>query len=86
MATRLQVLLDDAELRSIQRLARQERLSTAEWVRRRLREGIAAGTPSDTESKVAAIDAAYRLRAPTAQIAQMLDEIERGYRMDPANP
>ena len=39
MTKRLQVLLDDAELRTIQRLARRDKLTTAEWVRRRLREG-----------------------------------------------
>ena len=38
MTKRLQVLMDDDELRSIQRLARKERMTTAEWVRQRLRE------------------------------------------------
>ena len=46
MTKRLQVLLDDAELRTIQRIARREKLTTAEWVRRRLRED-AGGPPFD---------------------------------------
>jgi hypothetical protein len=79
---RLQVLLDDAELRTIQRLARREKLTTAEWVRRRLREG-AASSRGDTASKLAAIHAAYRLGSsggePEADIDQMLEEIEQGY-------
>ncbi len=88
MTKRLQVLLDDVELRTIQRLARRDRLTTAEWVRRRLREGATAGERPDTASKLAAIHAAYRheTAAPAPDIAQMLDEIERGYRTDPSSP
>jgi hypothetical protein len=79
MTKRLQVLLDDAELRTIQRLARRDKLTTAEWVRRRLREG-AASSRSDTASKLAAIHAAYRHTvAPAPDIDQMLAEIEQGY-------
>jgi hypothetical protein len=82
---RLQVLLDDAELRSIQRIARRERLTTAEWVRRQLREGAQAAGPN-TASKLAAIHRAVHLqdRAPSPTIDQMLEEIERGYRYDPS--
>lgn len=80
MTKRLQVLLDDSELRTIQRLARREKLTTAEWVRRRLREG-AASSRGDTASKLAAIHAAYRHTSdvPEPDIEQMLDEIELGY-------
>lgn len=88
MTKRLQVLLDDVELRTIQRLARRDKLTTAEWVRRRLREGAAAGSRPDTASKLAAIHAAYRHAsdAPSPEIDQMLEEIEQGYRADPSNP
>jgi hypothetical protein len=83
---RLQVLLDDTELRTIQRLARRDKLTTAEWVRRRLREGAAASSRPDTGTRLAAIHAAYRIgsgeRAP--DIDQMLAEIERGYLTDRA--
>jgi hypothetical protein len=81
---RLQVLLDDGELRAIQRIARKERLTTAEWVRRRLREGAAASARPDTAARLAAIHAAYRgdTRAPAPDIDQMLNEIERGYLSD----
>ena len=81
MTTRLQVLLDDDELKTIQRLARRDRLTTAEWVRRRLREGVAAGSRPDTASRLEAIHAAYRhgSTAPAPAIDQMLAEIERGY-------
>jgi hypothetical protein len=76
---RLQVLLDDTELRTIQRLARRDKLTTAEWVRRRLREG-AASSRGDTATKLAAIHEAYRhTDAPAPDIDQMLAEIEQGY-------
>jgi hypothetical protein len=81
---RLQVLLDDSELRVIQRLARRDKLTTAEWVRRRLREGAAASSRPDAATRLAAIHAAYRRASdgPAPDIDQMLDEIELGYRAD----
>ena len=84
MTKRLQVLLDDSELRTIQRLARRDKLTTAEWVRRRLREGAAASARPDTATRLAAIHAAYRHEStePSPGIDQMLDEIERGYLPD----
>ncbi len=84
MTTRLQVLLDDDELRTIQRMARREKLTTAEWVRRRLREGAAASARPDTASRLAAIHTAYRHQssAPATEIDQLLEEIELGYRTD----
>ena len=84
MTKRLQVLLDDAELRTIQRLARRDKVTTAEWVRRRLREGAEASSRPDTASRLAAIHAAYRREAgvPSPDIDQMLAEIESGYLSD----
>jgi hypothetical protein len=77
MTKRLQVLLDDRELQAIQRLARREKVSTAEWVRRRLREAVSEMRP-DTASKLAAIQAAYRHTSdvPEVDIDQMLSETE----------
>jgi hypothetical protein len=86
MTKRLQVLLDDAELRTIQRIAKREKLTTAEWVRRQLREGAEARGLPDTASKLAAIHAAYRHEAPAPDIDQMLDEIELGYLSDSSKP
>ena len=76
---RLQVLMDDDELREIQRLARRERVTTAEWVRQRLRESRERQARPDIAAKLGAIQAAYRHEGPTADIEQMLEEIERGY-------
>jgi hypothetical protein len=79
MTKRLQVLFDDDELREIQRLARQNRVTTAEWVRRSLRAAREAESASDVGQKLAAVRTAVAHRFPTADIEAMLGEIERGY-------
>jgi hypothetical protein len=76
---RLQVLMDDDELREIQRSARRERVTTAEWVRQRLREARERQARPDIAAKLAAVQTAHRHQGPTGDIEQMLSEIERGY-------
>jgi len=79
MSKRLQVLLPDQELQDIQRLAKRERLTVGEWVRRALRDARASRPVSEPESKLKAVRRAAKYSFPTADIAQMLSEIERGY-------
>lgn len=79
MSKRLQVLLDEAEWRDVQRAARAKRMTTAEWVRQALRAARTREPRGDTGKKLDVIRAAARHQFPTADIAQMLDEIERGY-------
>jgi hypothetical protein len=78
---RLQVLLEDDELRAIQEVARKRRMTTAEWVRQQLRAGREAEGRSDIARKLAAIRkaAASWPPAPAPDIDQMNAEIERGY-------
>ena len=76
---RLQVLVDDDELLQIQQSARRERVTTAEWVRQRLREARERQARPDIAAKLAAIQTAYRQQGPTGDIEQILSEIERGY-------
>jgi len=76
---RLQVLMDDEELQEIQQSARRERVTTAEWVRQRLREARERQARPDIAAKLAAIQTAYRQQGPTGDIDQILSEIERGY-------
>ena len=78
MSKRLQVILDDAELREIKKIARARHLSVAAWVREVLRSarGRAAADPAD---KLAAIRAAARHRFPTGDIDEVVAQIERGY-------
>lgn len=80
MTTRLQVLLDDADLRAIQHLAKLRGMTTAEWVRQALRVARQAEAGRDPREKLDAIRMATRHSFPTSDIDQMLDEIERGYR------
>ena len=82
MSKRLQVLLEEDELRDIQRAARRERLTVAEWVRQALREVRRQRPQAQLERKLAAIRKASAAAAPTADIDQMLAEIERGYRRE----
>ncbi|MCY4113322.1 MAG: ribbon-helix-helix protein, CopG family [Chloroflexi bacterium] len=78
MSKRLQVLLDEEEYREIQRVARRQRVTVAEWVRQALRQARSddAGT---IDAKLRAIAKASRHSFPTADIEDMLEEIEAGY-------
>jgi methylmalonyl-CoA mutase N-terminal domain/subunit len=79
MSKRLQVLLEEAEMADVRRAARQQRLTTAEWVRQALRAARRAAPHGDPKKKLAVVRAAARHQFPTADIGQMLAEIERGY-------
>jgi hypothetical protein len=79
MSKRLQVLLEEAELKEIQRAARAERMTVAEWVRQALRSARREVPSRDPERKLAAIRAAARHSFPAPDIQKMLEEIERGY-------
>jgi hypothetical protein len=77
---RLQVLLDDEELRVIQSLARTRRMTTAAWVRASLRTSVEAETRVDLEAKLAAIRRAVGHVLPTVEIDRVLADIDRGDR------
>jgi len=79
MSKRLQVLLPDAEMAEIQRMARREHITVGEWARRVLREARSQQASGDPERKLKAIRKAATYSFPTADIEQMLAEIERGY-------
>jgi hypothetical protein len=78
MNKRLQVLLPDREMREIQRLARRERLSVGEWVRRALGEAREHRPLHDPDKKLKAIRRGAEFSFPTADIEQMNREIEQG--------
>lgn len=83
MSTRLQVVVQDAELREIRRAARRQGMTLSEWVRRSLREARRAVSTRDPEQKLAVLRAALEHAAPAPDIEQMLAEIERGYLSGP---
>ena len=78
MSKRLQVLLDEPEWRDVQRAARAQRLTVAEWVRQALRAARRTEPLCDTDKKLAVVRAAAQHAFPTADIDQMLAEIQRG--------
>ena len=80
MSKRLQVLLPDPEMQEIRTIARRERLTLGEWVRRTLREARSQQPVHDPKSKLKAVREAAKYSFPTAEIGVMLEEIERGFR------
>lgn len=79
MTTRLQVLLEDAEIAEIRRVAKRHRMTVAEWVRQALRRARRDEPDLDPRRKLAAVREAARGEYPTADIEQMLSEIEGEY-------
>ena len=79
MPKRLQVIVQDPEYRDIQRAARLRRMSIAEWVRQALVQARRSEPSREVSSKIEVIRAAARMDFPTADIDQMLREIEQGY-------
>jgi hypothetical protein len=79
MSKRLQVLLEERELKEIQRIARGQRTTVAEWVRQALRSARQQEPLGDAGRKLEAVRVAALHSFPTADIDQMLAEIERGY-------
>ena len=66
-------------MEEIRRLARRERLTVGEWVRRILREARSRRPVHEPQWKLKAVRKAAEYSFPTGDIEQMLGEIERGY-------
>ena len=79
MSIRLQVVMENTELEAIRAAALERGMTVSEWVRETLREARRKVSDGDAERKLAAIRAADRHAYPTADIDQMIAEIERGY-------
>ena len=79
MSKRLQVLVADEEMADIQLLAQRQHVTVGEWVRQTLREARRHQSVGDPEAKLKAIRRAVEYSFPTADIDQMLREIEQGY-------
>ena len=79
MSKRLQVLLRDAEMEEIRQIAERQRLTVGEWVRQALRRARSQEPVMEAARKLEAVREASRYSFPTADIDQLLAEIERGY-------
>lgn len=79
MSKTLEVLLDDAELREIQQLARRRRVTVAEWVRQALRAAKRQEHRDDMKRKLEMVRAASTHAFPSGTIEDMLGDIEKGH-------
>ena len=79
MSKRLQVVMTDDEFEELQRVARCEGMTVSDLVRRALREARISRTPVDTDTKLAVLRNAVHHNFPTADIEDVLADIERGY-------
>ena len=79
MSKRLQVILNDDEMREIRALAGLQHMTVSEWVRQMLREARRRRPTRDAAKKISVVRAAVRHAFPTGNIEQMLAEIEKGY-------
>jgi hypothetical protein len=79
MSKRLQVIVDDAEYRDLQKAARRRGLTVSQWVREAIRSMRRLEPSTDAARKLSVVREAVRHTYPTADIDEMLAEIERGY-------
>jgi hypothetical protein len=79
MSKRLQVLLQDAEMEEIRQIARRHRLTVGEWVRQALRAARNQEPAVAAAGKLKAVRKAAEYWFPSADIREMIAEIERGY-------
>ena len=80
MSKRLQVLLDERELSDIRRAATRAGQTVSEWARQAMRAHSRTGSSDvDPARKLAVIQSAATHAYPTAEIDEMLAEVEAGY-------
>jgi predicted DNA-binding ribbon-helix-helix protein len=79
MSKRLQVLLEESELKKIQQIARRKGMTVAEWVRQTLRAARSQEPVITSARKIKVLEAALKHHFPAGDIENMLDEIEQGY-------
>jgi hypothetical protein len=82
MSDHLKLVMSGEELNSIRDVAREQGMTVTEWVRETLAKACCHVAVGDGDRKLAAIRAAVEYRFPTADIDQMLSEIEPDSRRD----
>ena len=71
--------MPEEELKQIRKIARQNNMTVAEWVRLTLRAAWRREPGGKADQKLAIVRASARHAFPAPDINQMLAEIERGY-------
>ncbi len=85
MSHRLQVLLDEDEIRALRAAAGRERITVSEYVRKALRAATMEGPASGVAEKLMVVREAARHSYPVSDPEEMEREIAAGYLrgMDP---
>jgi hypothetical protein len=78
MSTRLQIVVSEDEAKQLRRSAKSAGLTLSEWARRALRRAQQVGAAASPEQRLRALDRALACGHPTADIDDVLAEIERG--------
>ena len=79
MSRTLQLSLPEEEIQVLERLAAREGVTVDEWVSRAVRQARVEHPAKTVEEKLKAIGKAAEYSFPTADIDQMVKEIEQGY-------
>ncbi len=84
MSKRLQVILDDKEMRDVQRIAKRQQMTVSEWVRQALRAAQRQVPLTDSNKKLGVVRAAARHDFPTGDVDQMLrDSLNQQEKISP---
>ena len=78
MSKRLQVMIPDEQYKLLSKTARRKRVAISQLVRESIRLGLLRGQPRSDEDKLDSILRYARFTGPTADIEEMLSQIERG--------
>jgi hypothetical protein len=75
----MQIIMDDNEFREIQRIAKSNNMSLAEWVRQVLRAARRGQPRGNPARRIDVVREAARHSFPTGDIGQIIGEIDEGY-------
>ena len=82
MCKRLQVILNDKEMRAIQHTAKRQQMTVAEWDRQALRTARRHVPLTGTKEKLGVVRVAAQYNFSIGDIDQVLREIEQGYQVN----
>ena len=83
MSIRLQVLLDEDELKEVKKLAVQENLTVSAWVRRAIQHEKKERPGTAARKKLQVIQNFSKYDFPTGDYKDMAAEIDSGYLKEP---
>ncbi len=83
MSIRLQVLLDEEELREVKTLAEQEKITVSAWVRRAIQHEKKERPGTTARKKLQVINSFAKYDFPTGDYKDIAAEIDSGYFKEP---